>query len=72
MIEEAQINFNCMTQHQCRECLSDILRSNWKNENLDRKWWFNLKKKYQEILGVIKIHSIEDKRSNLTKKKTGK
>lgn len=72
MIEEAQMNFRCMTPRQCRECLSDLLRSNGKNENLDREWWFNFKKKYQNILGVMKIHSLEDKRSNLTKKKTGK
>ena len=58
---------NCMTPREARRWLEQVVFNHGKVITLTRQWWYNFKGKYDDILKVMKIHSLEYKRFEVTK-----
>lgn len=66
-IEYDQRHGNCMTPRQCRECLQNNIEERGVHIVLDREWWYNFRHKYESIISIKKVHSLENKRFMITR-----
>lgn len=66
-ILECQERGDCMSPREARMWLQNFASNYGKFVVLDRKWWYNFKRKYKDLLMVLKIHSLENKRFGVTK-----
>ena len=66
-IENQQKHCNCFSPREAREYFEDYLRNKGREVVLTRLWWYNFRLKYQDELGVMRIHSLENKRADVTK-----
>ena len=65
-ILECQQHGNCMTPREARRWLQQVVFNRGKVVALNRQWWYNFKEKHDRILKIMKIHSLEYKRFEVT------
>lgn len=68
-ILDRQMKGDCMPPRESKDCLQKNATTQGKDVTIDRQWWYIFKIKYKEILGVMKIHSLENKRTKLQRNK---
>lgn len=57
---------DCLSPKEVRNWMQNYALKQGKFIILDRQWWFNFKSKYKDILLVMKIHSLESKRFDVS------
>lgn len=67
-IEDHQLRGDCLTPRQVREELEKYIQKKYKKPflSINRQWWYRFRLKYDKIVSVIKVHSLETNRCEVT------
>lgn len=66
-LELQQLQGDCLSPRQAREWLENYIKEKGRSIILDRNWWFRFKTKNIEHFSVMKIHSLEFKRADVSR-----
>ena len=65
-ILECQEKGDCLSPKECRAWLQNYIYNDGRDVILNRQWWFNFKLKYNDLINVLKIQSLESKRFDVS------
>ena len=65
-LEIQQCNGDCMSPYEARCWLEDHIKEKGRDVQLDRFWWYRFKRKHQDHFNVMKTHSLESCRADVS------
>lgn len=66
-LELQQLQGDCLSPQQAREWLENFIKERGRSVILDRNWWFRFKNKDIEHFNVMKKHSLESSRADVSR-----